>query len=157
MIPKQRSKNGTSIIELCCVILFAIPVLLIAFDFMMLAIGSQFNNKICREAARLAASGDPRLAESKAISVISEANGKKSGIIADLRLVAVKNTANAADMKVAQLNGGTFVGTVTVNTAVSVKSLVVHWFSPGQHYLTLQCKQSFPYTYVFPDTIQNKE
>lgn len=155
--PKRQSKNGTSIIELCFALLLAIPVFLTVFDFAMFAIGSQFNDKACREAARLAASGDPNSAAARASSVILEANDRKMGIIADLRLISVENTASAADIKSAQLNGGSFNGTVTVTTAVTVKSILVHWFSPGQYDLTFQCKQSFPYTYVFPDSIQNKE
>jgi hypothetical protein len=157
VIPKRQSKNGTSIIELCCALLFAIPVFLIVFDFAMFAVGSQFNDKVCREAARLAASGDPHSANARANSVILEANDKKMGIIADLRLISVENTASGTDIKTAQLNGGSFNGTATVTTAVTVKSIMLHWFSPGHSYLTFQCKQSFPYTYVFPDSIQNKE
>ncbi len=150
IIISKRQLNGSSLIELVCGLLLAIPVFILLFDSSMLVIGVQINEKVCREAARMAASGEPDSAEARASFVISQAAKESPSMIADLHLVCIENTAAPGDIKYAQLNGGSISGTVAVTTVVVVKSLVVHWFFPGQHYLNFSAKQGFPYTYVFP-------
>lgn len=149
----QRKKNGASLTELCVGLLIAIPVFLFAFDCAKLIIGVQINDKICREAARVAASGAPSSAELRAGSVVTRANEEKMGKIADLRLVSVSNTARPADIQAVQRNGGTVTGTVTVTTAVDINTFFASWLNPGRQFLTFQSKQSFPYTYVLPSPI----
>jgi hypothetical protein len=150
MIEKRKTKNGVSLVELCFGLVIAIPVFLAAFDCAMLAIGMQINEKTCREAARTAATGEPSSANSRANFVISQAQENKSHPIADITLVSVVNSIKNTDINTAKTYGGTVSGAVTVTTAADIESLLVHWFSPKQRYLTIQCQQTFPYTYVFP-------
>jgi len=147
----QRANNGTSLIELCAGLIIAIPVFLLLVDCAILIMGLQINDKTCREAARVAASGLPASAELRAQNIVSKADEEKMSMIADLRLVSVVNTLSPVNIKVVQLDGGTISGTVTVTTAAEFRPFFGQWLLTGQKCLTFQSTQSFPYTSVMPN------
>ena len=147
-------RKGQSIIELGAGLLVLIPIVLSIFDLAILVIAVQVNDTACREAARIAASGDPGSASTRANSVIARANSTSSGMVSNFRIISVDLVPPDVANQVAALQpyGGTITGTVTVTTDVDVKPFIVQWVYSGGKPLTFRSKQSFPFTYVVPNT-----
>jgi hypothetical protein len=147
-------KRGQSLVELGAGLLVIIPMILVILDLAVLVIAVQTNDNACREAARIAASGDPNSAQIRAQSVINRANTTSHGIVSNFRLISVDlSPANMASQVAAlQPYGGTITGTVTVTTDVDVRPFVVQWVYSGGQPLTFRSRQSFPFTYVVPNT-----
>jgi hypothetical protein len=149
---KRYSKNiGASFVELAAGLLIAIPVFLFIFDCITVFIGTQFNEKVCRDAARFAASGPPKSAQQRAQNSVGDANVHKIGFVNSIEVVSVGNSLSDSEIMRASENGGTISGEVTVTTAVNMKPMCLKILSPKQKFLTVQCKQTFPYTYMAPN------
>jgi Flp pilus assembly protein TadG len=147
-------RKGQSMIELGAGLLILIPIVLAIFDLAVLVIAVQVNDNACREAARIAASGDPASASIRAASVIARANSTSSGMVSNFRMVGVDllPVDVATQVTALQPYGGTITGTVTVTTDVDVKPFIVQWVYSGGRPLTFRSRQSFPFTYVVPNT-----
>jgi Flp pilus assembly protein TadG len=147
-------QRGQSLVELGAGLLVIIPMILVILDMAVLVIAVQTNDNACREAARIAASGDPSSATIRAESVVARANTTAHGIVSNFRLVKVDLAPPGVVGQVAALQpyGGTITGTVTVSTEVDVRPFVVQWVYSGGAPLTFLSRQSFPFTYVVPNT-----
>ena len=131
-----------------------IPIVLVIFDLAVIVIGVQVNDSTCREAARVAASGDPNDAQARAAAVVARANQRASGMLSNFVLVNVNNTVTAQQMLALQPYGGPVQGTVTVQTEVDIRPFVVQYAYAGKSPLTFRSQQSFPFTYVVPNKAQ---
>jgi Flp pilus assembly protein TadG len=150
--PRRKSK-GQSIIELAVGLIALIPIVLVLFDLAVIVIAVQVNDSTCREAARVAASGRPADQPSRAQAVINRANAKTAGMLSNFTLVgtpATTVTQTQADLLIPY--GGSLNGTVTVTTEVDVKPFVVQVVYNGTSPLKFRSQQTFPITYVVPNT-----
>jgi len=148
MLVNYQSRKGQSLVEMCAGLLIAIPILLLIVQTVEAFIGFQVNEKTCREAARVAANGDPASAEQRAQSIVSKANEEKSWIVADLHLNSVKSMANPMNVQLSK--GSIPFGSVEVETAVEIKPIFLSQFVPKNRFCVFVARQSFPYTYVLP-------
>ncbi len=146
---------GSSFVELVTGLLVLIPISLVLFDLAVIVIAVQINDSTCREAARVAASGNPLDAQTRAMAIIDRANLKQS-MASNFSLVSVNSTISAQDIQAVGVYGGPLEGTVTVETDVQVKPFVVQYIYNGQNPLHFRSKQSFPFTYVVPNTTFNR-
>jgi hypothetical protein len=147
-------KRGQSLIELGAGLMVFIPVVLVLIDLAFLVAGAQINDNTCREAARIAASGDPGSARARITSVIERANKTSGGMLSNFRLSALNMTPSDITSQISSLTpyGGTISGTVTVSSQVDIRPLLIHWLASSGKPITLCSTQSFPFTYVVPNT-----
>jgi hypothetical protein len=150
-----RGKRGSSFIELATGLLVIIPIVLVIFDLCVIVMGVQINDSTCREAARVAASGNPLQAQSRAQTIIDRANSRASGMVSNFVLANFTSTVTAQDVAALGTYGGPVKGTVTVETDVSIRPLVVELVYTGKSPLHFRSQQSFPFTYVVPNTTQS--
>ena len=153
IVPRVRKRKGQSIIELAVGLIALIPIVLVIFDLAVIVIAVQINDSTCREAARVAASGRPGDQTSRAQAVVNRANAKTTGMLSNFQLVGTPNstvTQTTADALAPY--GGSLNGTVTVTTQVDVKPFVVQVVYNGGGPLTFRSQQTFPITYVVPNT-----
>ncbi|HEY9711973.1 MAG TPA: hypothetical protein V6C72_00810 [Chroococcales cyanobacterium] len=152
---KRNKGRGQSIVELCVGIIVLIPIVLVVFDLAVIVIGVQINDSTCREAARIAASGQPTAvdANQRAQAVIDRANNRSKGMLSNFKLVSVTlNNINGAQLAQAQQYGGAVSGTVTVQTQVQIRPFVVSYVYNGSGPMVFGAKQTFPFTYVYQNT-----
>lgn len=154
MLSNHRHKSAQSIVELSAGIVIAIPVFLLILNAIAIALGLQSNENICREAARLAASGDPATAELRAQSIVSKANLAKGWMVADHRLVSIHNVANP--MCVQQGTGSLPFSAVEVKTAIDINPILLKVLLYHERFLTFTTTQRFPYTYFAQTTPTNR-
>ncbi|CAN5483879.1 hypothetical protein BH10CYA1_BH10CYA1_23450 [soil metagenome] len=151
--PNKR-KKGQSIVELAVGLIALIPIILVVFDLAVIVIGVQINDSTCREAARVAASGSPQDQANRAKAVIARANQRSAGMLSNFRLVTDPpiSTVTQAQATALAPYGGALNGTVTVQTEVDIKPFVVQAAYSGKSPLTFRSQQSFPITYVVPNS-----
>jgi Flp pilus assembly protein TadG len=149
-----RIRRGSSLAELSGALLIMALILTVVFDCSKLVMGAQINDNACREAARIAATGDPGSAKQRAESIIYRARQESSGMLSNLRLVSVVSQINgSSDPTTIQLSGSNVTGLVVVTTAADVQPFFTNWLSASQRVLTLKSQQSFPYTYIAPISV----
>ncbi|HEY9679060.1 MAG TPA: TadE family protein [Drouetiella sp.] len=149
---KSRRAKGQSIIELAVGLIALIPIVLVIFDLAVIVIAVQINDSTCREAARVAASGAPSEQTNRANAVIARANARAAGMLSNFQLKNVNSTVTQAQADALKPYGGALNGTVTVQTEVDVKPFVVQAAYGGGAPLKFRSQQSFPITYVVPNT-----
>lgn len=147
---KRSKKRGQSIIELAVGLMALIPIILVVFDLAIIVIGVQINDSTCREAARVAASGAPADVDARAKAVVARANQRSQGMLSNFVLISDKANV-VSDLTTLQKYGGPVQGTVVVETEVDIKPFVVQFAYNGQSPLKFRSRQSFPFTYVFPN------
>ncbi len=148
-----RSRLGSSFVELAIGLMVLIPIALVIFDLCVIVICVQMNDSTCREAARVAAMGSPLDAQTRAQTMVDQANNHCIAA-SNFTLVSVVSTVTPADIAtLANAGGGPVKGNVTVATEVSVRPVVVQWVYSGKGPLVFRSQQSFPFTYVVPSTI----
>lgn len=150
-----KKKRGQSIIELAVGLLCLIPIVLVVFDLAVIVIGVQINDSTCREAARVAASGNPNDATARAKAVVARANQRAAGMLSNFTLIEPVTLSPAnllTQMAQLQPYGGPVSGQVTVQTEVDVKPFVVQYAYSGQSPLKFRSQQTFPFTFVVPNT-----
>ncbi len=150
---KPRRSRGQSIIELAVGLIALVPIVLVIFDLAVIVIAVQINDSTCREAARVAASGQPKDQQSRAQAVVNRANARVQGMLSNFQLVGTPtSTVTQADATALGTYGGSLNGTVTVVTQVDVKPFVVQVVYNGKSPLQFRSQQTFPITYVVPNT-----
>jgi hypothetical protein len=147
-------KRGQSLIELGMGLMIFIPIVLLLIDLAFLVIATQTNSNTCREAARIAASGDPASARQRVMSVLERANKTNGGMLDNFRMTALDISPSDIASQIIALKpyGGTISGTVTVSCDVDVHPFIVQWAYSGGKPITFRATQSFPFTYVVPNT-----
>ncbi|HIA55460.1 MAG TPA: pilus assembly protein [Candidatus Melainabacteria bacterium] len=168
---KAFKKRGQSIVELCVGLMVLVPIVLLVFDLAVIVMAVQVNDSTCREAARVAASGNlgdlgpPKSLPlngsdiyKRADAVVKRANTQSAGILSNFKLASVTTTPAEASIAstITSLGktGGPVTGTVTVVTTVEVRPFLVKYAYSGGAPLVFQSGQSFPFTYVVPNTAQ---
>src|SRR5262249_36644558 len=145
---------GEGIIELAVGLIVLLPVLLMIFDLVVVAITVQINDSTAREAARVASQGDPKQATQRAQAIVARANKQVSGLMSNFQLVSV--TFNPADILAQEdamgTYGGLLKGSVTVETQVDVRPFVVQYAYGGKSPIQFHSKQTFPLSYAVPNT-----
>lgn len=149
---RRGFRRGQSLIELVLGITALIPIMLTIFDLAVIVIAVQMNDSTCREAARVAASGSPSDIQQRANAIISRANARAAGMMSNFVLVSCTTTASANYLNTIGQFGGPVNGTVTVQTEVDVKPFIVQWAYNGVSPLKFRSQQTFPFTYVMPNT-----
>jgi Flp pilus assembly protein TadG len=145
-----RRGKGSSLVELAVGLMALIPIVLVIIDLCVIIIAVQVNDSTCREAARVAASGSPLDAQTRAMTIIDRANLRQSGLFSNFTLISLVSTVSPQDLQALSTSGGPVKGTVTVETDVAVRPFVVQWVYTGQSPLHFRAQQSFPFTYVVP-------
>ena len=159
------NRRGQSIVELCVGLMVLVPIVLLVFDLAVIVMAVQVSDSTCREAARVAASGN--LADlatmslnssdiyKRADAVVKRANTQSAGILSNFKLLSV--TTNPPEASIAATinalgkTGGPVTGTVTVVTTVEVRPFLVKYAYSGGAPLVFQSGQSFPFTFVVPN------
>lgn len=151
-IVTKGNNRGQSIIELVCGLIILVPLTLVLFDLAAIVLCVQTNDSTCRDAARAAASGPPDTSmQSRAQAVVARANNRTGGVmVSNYKLINVNSSAGTIS-NVIQTYGGAVSGTVTVTTSVDVRPFIVSIVYSGGQPLTFQSKQTFPFTYVYPN------
>ncbi len=147
-----KSAKGSSLLELSVGLIVLIPVILVLFDLCVIVLNVQVNDSTCREAARVAASGNPLDAQARAMAIINRANSSPSSMLSNFTLVSLDSTVTAQDIAALGTYGGPVKGTVTVTTQVDVRPFIVQYVFSGKTPLHFNSKQSFPCTYLVPNT-----
>jgi hypothetical protein len=144
----KRSKHGVFTLEWLFGLIVLIPIMLIVVDLCVIYAGISFNNQVCREAARNAASGPPDVVcakspRSRAKSVIERANKGSAFKIDPECDVSEKITAMPSNG-----TGGPVGGFTTVSSVVNVHPPfgVSKFF--GKDSLRFTASETFPITYV---------
>jgi hypothetical protein len=163
MFPKSRPQartTGQSLIELVVGLLALIPIVLAILDLAVIVIAVQMNDSTCREAARVAASGPPDTQDiqQRSGAIIARANQRGIGMMSNFQLISATSTASSSYLNGPQINngqtfGGPVNGTVTVVTEVDVRPFIVQWCYSGVTPLRFRSSQTFPITYVIPNTV----
>src|SRR5215469_14543327 len=122
-----RFKRGSVLIEFLVGLLVLVPVILVVLDLALIVLAVQVGDTACREAARAAATGDPRNARARAQAVISSGGKSAGGLVTNLRLIGVSSTVPVATLAQLSLYGGQVDGSVTVQTSIDVHPFLVHW------------------------------
>jgi Flp pilus assembly protein TadG len=148
----MHRKKGSSFVELATGLIVLIPIALAIFDFCIIVMGVQVNDSTCREAARVAASGNPLDAQSRAQAIIDRANSHASSTASSFSLVSVLSTVTPQDVQALGTFGGLLKGSVTVQTDVSIRPMIVQFVFSGGAPLHFRSEQTFPFTYVVPNT-----
>ncbi len=148
----KRKKEGASILEMVVGLMVVIPVMLLLIDLVLITLGVQINDHAAREADRLAASGDPNQAVSRAQAVIDRLNKSTGGYVSKLTLKSL--TFAPTDLLTTEAAlvpyGGVVQGSVTVNTEVTVTPIAISCVYSGPY--TFQSSQTCPITYEVPNT-----
>jgi hypothetical protein len=150
----MQMKRGQSLLEVSIALCVIVPVLLLVFDLATIVLAVQANDSNCREAARLAASGDPNTANLRALAVIDRANKNMNSLISKFSVVSVDSTVTPVQLSSLNPYGGTISGAVAISTEVEVHPFLLQWLYSGKHLLTFHSRQSYPFTYVVPNTSQ---
>ena len=148
----NRKKRGASIIEMVTGLIVVIPVILLLIDLVLITLGVQINDHAAREADRLAASGDPSQAQSRAQAVIDRINKNTGGYVSNVTLKSLNfNPTNLLATEASLIPyGGVVQGSVTVNTQVTVTPIAISCVYSGPY--TFQSSQTCPITYDVPNT-----
>jgi Flp pilus assembly protein TadG len=148
------SARGLSIIELTVAITLLVPVILICVDCATLFSAQTLNANVCRQAARAAAAGPPsKMTPNRPrlnAETVVQQNLASSGAIRMHKEVAIDESINR--LPVAPF-GGSVDGTITVTTSVDVYSPFLVGRIVGKNPIVLVQSQTFPFTYVVPNTI----
>jgi len=148
----RMGARGSSLLELSVGLVVLIPIVLFLFDLCVIVLNVQVNDSTCREAARIAASGNPLDAQARAMAVINRANSSPSSMLSNFTLLNLNSTVTAQDISALGTYGGPVKGTVTVTTQVDVRPFIVQYVFAGKAPLRFISKQSFPFTYLVPNT-----
>jgi hypothetical protein len=145
-------RRGVTILEMFVGLIIFIPVVLLLIDLVLITIGVQINDHAAREADRLAASGDPTQANSRAQRVIDRISKSTAGYVSKLTLKSLTfNPANLLATEATMIPyGGVIQGTVTVNTQVTVTPILISHFCTAP--FVFESSQSCPITYDVPNT-----
>ncbi len=149
---RLRKMKGQSAVELCAGLIVIVPIILVLFDLSVIVLGVQLNDSTCREAARVAALGDPTTCSTRAQAVINRANNQRSSMLSNFQLLNCNSSVSAAQIAAMQPYGGPVSGTVSVTTEVDIRPCLVYIVYTGSTPLHFQSVQSYPFTYTVPNS-----
>jgi len=150
MTRPSRKALGISMIEMCCGLIVLLPVLFTVFDLAVIVVALSTNDSACREAARLAATGDPLLANQRAGAAVARANENNSNLANNYALLSCVLTLSTAQLTALSNTGGQAFGSVTVTTQVDIYPFIVHWAYAGVKPLQFASQETYPFSYTYP-------
>jgi hypothetical protein len=153
---RRGRRKGQSLIEFVCAATLVIPITLLAMDSFLILYGMQLNEDTCREAARTAASGDPRLAFIRASQIVSKVS-QQSPDTFSLTLEAIDTSVTKSQLQMKSPFGGEVTGSVDITTAVDVKPLMLGWFLGKDMRVHLEATEEVPTTYVLPNALETSQ
>jgi len=145
----RRLAKGQSLVEFVFSTMAMIPIVLLFVDTFLISYALQLNDTACMESARLAASGEPRLAYIRAEQVVARSIANNHGPFS-LQLLEARSTVNESQLAPLALYGGPVSGDIDVTTQITVRPLIIQWFLGGQKCLSFQTTHELPCTYVLP-------
>src|ERR1700691_5921894 len=81
-----RNRKAASVAEMVWGFMICIPIVLLLIDFTLMNLAQQINDSAAREADRLAASGDPSQAATRAQVVVNRINQSMAGYVSNVTL-----------------------------------------------------------------------
>jgi hypothetical protein len=147
----NRGTGGQSLIEFVIAVTAVIPIALLGMDSLLILYGLQLNHDTCREAARSASSGDPRLALIRASQVVARA---RAGAHVCVTLEQVNTSVSKEQLESMAPYGGEVNGLVDITTTVQVKPFILGWFMGRELCLHMDSSQEVPITYVLPNQLE---
>lgn len=151
-----RTNKGQSLFELLAGLSILTPVFLVLLDLGLLVAASQTNASICREAARAAASGNPKQAAQRAElildSVASSIPGTQFKLLPPVRL----DISNKPEEQITPIDGelinpgGPIQGEVLVTTEANVKPILLQYLYGSSAPIKLRTEQSSPIRFIEP-------
>ncbi len=151
---KRRSSKGQSLVEFAIAATALIPIVLLGRDAFLMIYAIQLNDSTCKEAARLASSGDPELAYARAQRSLESKKGSNPWSCVP-QLVAAQASVKKSQLEELSPYGGSVIGVVDVTTDTEVTPLVIGWFLGNKRRLSFQCTQELPITYVLPNILDD--
>ncbi len=149
LVSARRHTRGQSLVELAAGLMVMLPVILVLVDLAIITTAITANDAACRDAARVAAAGEPvgNNVEDRAKQVLKQAY-QSGGYITGPTLVEAKGVGIVAPDAT---YGGPYQGKVSVETEIVVR---VPASIPGitPENVTLHSKQEFPVTFVKQNT-----
>jgi hypothetical protein len=145
---RRNSRNiQGSFIELGAALIVIIPIILCLFDIAILITTAVMSDSLCRNAARIASSGEPSDVHSRVQAALDQAK-VQNPIVSNLRLAA-GYPVNDNNVSLVQTGvTGPVNGTVTVKIAVDVHPpFLISHVLPNQ-VITMNAQQTFPYTFI---------
>jgi Flp pilus assembly protein TadG len=146
---RRSTARGVSMIELCVGLIVLLPVVFTVFDLAVIVVALGTNDEACREAARLAAAGDPLLASQRAGAAVARANEKVSKMANNFTLVSCVLSVPNSQLLALQGQGGQASGSVTVTTQVDIYPFIVHWAYAGTKPLKFASQETYPFSYMY--------
>jgi hypothetical protein len=153
MTHSGRKITGASIAELGVTLALAVPVCVMLFELVIVVIIAQATDGITREAARIAAGGDPAQAMARVQRIIDKANQEQKTMssVLSLRSCIFDPRDTLAQENALIPFGGTLNGDVTVQLECRITPWAIAWFNNGQP-LLFKSEKVYPFTYNVPNT-----
>jgi hypothetical protein len=148
-----RRRKGQYLVEFTVVSAAFVPIFMLFADSYSIFSALHLNETACRNAARIAASGEPRLVLARAYQTVEDASANLNGETS-ITLVSAGTTVSKPQLDKLCPFGGQTMGTVTVTTAVKTKLLLLGWFLGPQRELRLLKTIAVPSTYIVPNALQ---
>jgi hypothetical protein len=150
---RSRVAGGVSTVELVTGLIVLVPIVLALFELMMIVIVAQVSDGATREAARVAASSDPRYAQQRADAVIAQTNQTSHTMSSQFKMVSFAFTpADTLAQETTMIPyGGTLNGDVTVKVQCTVKPYLISLLTNNMP-ITFNSMKTCPFTYNVPNT-----
>ncbi len=142
---------GFSSLELVVTTMLFIPLTIFSLDLSIIVFGVQINNDTCKEIARVASSGAPANAQTRATAILNQRSRTTKSFIT-LKLADLRSTVTPDQAKALEPLGGPIDGSVTAMTEVQVRPLLIDKIINGP--ISFRASYTIPYTYVVPNTVQ---
>jgi len=146
----RRANSGQSIVELVAGLIALIPVIMALLDIAVVYSGISLNDSICRDAARVAAAGDPTNTTqmmNRATQVIKNVYKPGGYVVLNTTPKQVIIDPSIPFVAPNPTTGGTYNGNILVQTEVTVNlPASVPNITPSQ--LVFDSQASYPITFV---------
>jgi hypothetical protein len=155
---RQMRKSGHSLLEASfgLIVIYAIGIALVDLAVGIYAIS--LNDSVCRNAADVAASGNPNEAERRVRMSIEQSGNGIGKLISPPQLILPLDVAITSE-PIARRNpdtdllfnpGGLVTGNITVRTQIEIRPFAMDMILPKHGVLVFQSSQSSPIHYVMP-------
>jgi hypothetical protein len=130
-----------------------IPIFLAIFELIMIVVVAQVSDGATREAARVAASSDPRVAQQRAAAVITRTNRESHFMASEFKMVSFVFTPADTLTQESTLipYGGTLNGDVTVAVQCTVKPWLISLLTNNKP-ISFNSMKTCTFTYNVPNT-----
>jgi TadE-like protein len=153
MARRSRPIGGVSTVELVTGLIVLVPFFLAMFELAVIVIVAQVSDGAAREAARIAASSDPRFAQQRADAVIAQTNQGSHTMSSQFKMVSFAFTPADTLAQETKLipYGGSLTGDVTVTVQCTVKPYLISLLTNNKP-ITFNSMKTCPFTYNVPNT-----